>query len=329
MKKTDILLIACLMIIIPMIVIGVINSGFKKNSNLNTNNATESESTIPQKTGTKITEKPKQTVSKTAKPDETNRPNNVLPEKYSFDYDYGVFLSLDNKSMNRFENYEMIIIDANYFNYEDIKTLHEKGHTVYSYLNVGSIENFRTYYKRFLSITLGEYENWDEEKWIDISNKSWRKFLVEELAKDYLIKGVDGFFIDNCDVYYVYSQEKIFDGLTDVLKKLKNLKTNIIINGGDTYVTEYLRRNLKLSAILNAVNQESVFTRINFEKNSFETAKESDKNYYLEYLNEVSKKGASIFLLEYTKNNALKKEIKEYCEDKKWNYYISSSIELD
>ena len=40
----------------------------------------------------------------------------------------------------------------------------KKGVKVYTYLNVGSIENFRDYYKKYEYLTIGTYENWEEEK---------------------------------------------------------------------------------------------------------------------------------------------------------------------
>ena len=55
-------------------------------------------------------------------------------------------------------------------------------------------------------------------------------------------KEVDGFFIDNCDVYYYAPRKDIFDGLTVILQYIMTLGKEVIINGGDTYVTEYKER---------------------------------------------------------------------------------------
>ena len=60
--------------------------------------------------------------------------------------DYGVFLNADASSLERFKMYETIVIDAQYFTKRDIELLHQNGTVVYTYLNIGSIENFREYY---------------------------------------------------------------------------------------------------------------------------------------------------------------------------------------
>ena len=72
--------------------------------------------------------------------------------------DYGVFLNADASSLERFKMYETIVIDAQYFTKRDIELLHQNGTVVYTYLNIGSIENFREYYTTYAELAIGEYE---------------------------------------------------------------------------------------------------------------------------------------------------------------------------
>lgn len=123
--------------------------------------------------------------------------------------DYGVFLNADDSSLERLEMYETIVIDAQYFTKKDIEQLHENGTTVYTYLNIGSIENFREYYTAYEELAIGSYEHWDEEKWVDAASPDWQRFIMQ-LARELYEKEVDGFFIDNCDVYYYAPRKGIF-----------------------------------------------------------------------------------------------------------------------
>ena len=95
---------------------------------------------------------------------------------------------LDSSQIKKLYGYRLVVIDAQYFSAKDIRTLHKKGVKVYTYLNVGSIENFRDYYKKYEYLTIGTYENWEEEKWVDVSNKDWQKFMGK-LSKKLLKKG--------------------------------------------------------------------------------------------------------------------------------------------
>lgn len=242
--------------------------------------------------------------------------------------DYGVFLSLDASDLDKIAMYQTVVIDAQYFSKKDITYLKKQGCTVYSYLNVGSIENFRKYYDTYEKLTLGEYENWEEEKWMDVSQIKWQRFLAS-LEKGLIKKGIDGFFVDNCDVYYEYPTDDMFVGLTTILKHLMKYRKPVIINGGDAFVMEYKERYGRLTDIMTDVNQEAVWSRIDFDTGKFSVQKKSDRNYFMKYVETCDSQGLDVYLLEYTKSKALKSKIKKYCRQKHFHYYISDSIELD
>lgn len=240
---------------------------------------------------------------------------------------YGVFLGMDASKLDKLTEYRTVVIDAQYFSKKDISYLRKEGCKVYSYLNIGSLENFRAYYDKYSYLAVGEYVNWEEEQWVDVSSKDWQKFLIS-LEKKLINKGVDGFFVDNCDVYYEYPKKSIFKGLTTILKHLMTYDKPVIINGGDAYVMKYLKHYGSLQAIMTGVNQESVFSKIDFDKGTFRTRVKSERKYYQKYLEACSKEGLDVYLLEYTKNSTLKRKVKKYCQEKHFQYYISGSIEL-
>lgn len=242
--------------------------------------------------------------------------------------DYGVFLSLDASDMDRITEYQTVVIDAQYFSKKDIAYLKKQGCTVYSYINIGAIENFREYYDEYSNLTLGEYENWEEEQWVDVSSTVWQNFLVS-LEEELLDKSIDGFFVDNCDVYYVYHTDDVFEGLTTILEHLMEYGKPVIINGGDTYVMEYEAREGSVQHIMTGVNQECVWSRINFKKGSFSAQNKIDREYFQEYIETCDRQGCDVYLIEYTTDRKLKRKIKKYCKKNRFHYYISDSIELD
>lgn len=242
--------------------------------------------------------------------------------------DYGVFLSLDASKLNILADYKTVVIDAQYFAKKDISYLKKRGCKVYSYLNVGSIEKFRGYYDRYKKLTLGNYENWEDEKWIDVSAAKWQKFLVI-LERKLLKKGIDGFFVDNCDVYYKYPKQKIFKGLTKILKHLRKYQKPVIINGGNAYVMKYKAKRRNLLDIMTGVNQEEIWSKINFDTGKFSKQKKTDRKFFQKYVETCAKKKIDVYLLEYTKSKKLKNKIKKYCRKKNFHYYISDSLELN
>lgn len=242
--------------------------------------------------------------------------------------DYGVFLNVDDSSLERLEMYETIVIDAQYFTKKDIEQLHENGTTVYTYLNIGSIENFREYYTAYEKLAIGSYEHWDEEKWVDAASPDWQRFIMQ-LARELYEKDVDGFFIDNCDVYYYAPRKDIFDGLTVILQYIMTLGKEVIINGGDTYVTEYKERYGTIDPIMTGVNQETVWSHIDFAKGTFNEQNREEREYFCGYLESCKADGMEVYLLEYTANWKLIRKIEKYCRKQGFHFYISDSLELE
>ena len=246
----------------------------------------------------------------------------------SIKYEYGVFLGADPDDISDMEAYKKIVIDAQYFSKSQISKLKKSGHTVYSYINLGSVEEFRSYFDTYKKFSLGVYENWEDERWVDVSQKEWQDFIVKDIAKKLIDKGVDGLFVDNCDVYYNFCEEKIFNGVTAILKGFKKYGTYVIINGGDTYVKEYAERNNSIDAVMDAVNQETVFSAINWDTETFTKNSSSERKYFQNYCKLVSDHGKDVYLLEYTTSSSLIKSIKSYCEENDYTYYASSTLDL-
>ena len=244
------------------------------------------------------------------------------------EHDYGVFLNEDASSLEQLKKYDLIVIDAQYFNKSDIELLHQNGTRVYTYLNIGSIESFREYYTTYEKLTIGRYENWDEEKWVDVADPDWQKF-IEQLSQELFEKGVDGFFIDNCDVYYYAPRESIFEGLTAILQNIMTFDKAVIINGGDTYVTKYRDRYGTIDHIMTGVNQESVWSAIDFDKGTFYEQTKETRDYYCKYLEACQADGMDVYLLEYTTDKKLIPKIKKYCNEHDFHFYISNSLELE
>ena len=142
--------------------------------------------------------------------------------------EYMVLLGEDSSIVEKVSDVDVLVIDAAYFCKEEIESLKDKNiGKVYTYLNIGSIENFRSFYEDYENYILGDYENWPEEKWIDVSQPEWQEFIINE-SKELAQKGIDGFFIDNVDVFYLYPNDEIYNGLVDILSGIKGMNKPVV-----------------------------------------------------------------------------------------------------
>ena len=243
---------------------------------------------------------------------------------------YGVFLGLEEDGLDKILNskYNIVVIDAQNFSNESVQKLKDKNKIVYSYLNIGAIENFRPYYNDWVELTIGDYEHWDEERWVDVSAPRWQNFVLNTLSVSILDKGVDGLFVDNTDVFYEFDEDiSFYHGLINMLSELKK-KTYICLNGGDIFVTRYLSQHSSLDEILDGVNQETVFSKINWEDKTFGENTREEVKYFQNYVETVAKYKKDVYLLEYTTDNNVEEKIASYCQEKGFKYYISESLEL-
>jgi hypothetical protein len=255
-------------------------------------------------------------------------PVTAVPAEAAKTTTWGVFIGTHlHGNTSKIKNYKNIVIDAQNYTKSEIKKLKSGGRKVYSYLSIGSIAKYRSYYKRFRKYTLGNYDNWPDEKWIDTSKKAWQNFLVNELVPSMRKKGVDGLWVDNTDVYYEYHRSSILNGLISILSRLHNKKIPIIINGGDVFVSKLI--SMGKARIINGVMQEEVLTRIvGYNSNKFKRQTNADRKYYEAYLKKVKRAGRTIAILEYTKSSQMRKEIINYCKKNGYSYYISDNVAL-
>jgi len=239
---------------------------------------------------------------------------------------YIVLIGDDPEITEKLSDIDLLVIDAEYFSQNDIARLRENGiHEIYSYINIGSIESFRSYDTDFEKYTLGAYENWPEEKWIDVSVPEWQACTASRV--DALIqKGVDGFFVDNTDVYYNYPQESIYDGILTILDYMNHTGRKIILNGGDCFVKKYL--TTEKNVLIDGVNQENVFTAYDFSKDIYTKNDQSTREYYTEYLDLAMSHGCTAYTLEYAMDPTIRRQATAYAGKHGYICYISDNIGL-
>ena len=239
---------------------------------------------------------------------------------------YVVLIGEDSEITEKLSDIDLLVIDAEYFSKNDIARLRENGiREIYSYINIGSIESFRSYDTDFEKYTLGAYENWPEEKWIDVSAPEWQACTASRV--DALVqKGVDGFFVDNTDVYYNYPQESIYDGILTILDYMNHTGRKIMINGGDCFVKKYL--TTEKNVLIDGVNQENVFTTYNFSKDIYTKNDQSTREYYTEYLDLAMSHGCTAYTLEYATDPTIRRQAAAYAGKHGYICYISDNIGL-
>lgn len=253
--------------------------------------------------------------------------------------DFGAYLGLTdfNDNYKKLLNYKEVAIEIGEYSSEHLSLIKKNNTDIYAYLSVGSLESYKDYYNDFKDLTFMDYDNWPDERWIDVSSTFWADKLID-LATEFKGLGATGLFLDNYDVYYIVCSEYkcsnafkdgIYNGLKEITKRLKALDLKLIINSGTDFLERLDDENDDTIRSFYAYNQESVFSTIlDYENDVFGTQSYSSREYYQNIIAITSKYGIKTYLLEYTTDETLIQEIKAYCEVNGYTYYISSHVNL-
>ena len=249
---------------------------------------------------------------------------------------YGVFLGANSSDTKKISAFDKAIIDVDEFTKADLSYLRAEGCEVYAYLSVGSLEKYRSYYNEYKDLTFMDYENWPDERWIDVSNEAWQNHLTSEATR-FKQLGAQGLFMDNFDVYYIASEEyegdqvnkeDIYEGCKKILSNFANLGMKLIINSGTDFLERMHDENNELVKKIDCYCQECVFSSIvDYENNVFGKQDQETTDYYKSIISFMDD-NSEILLLEYTVDKDLKNEIIKYCADNLYYFYLSSSIDL-
>lgn len=245
----------------------------------------------------------------------------------------GVYLGIDPDQEDYdpavFEGHDLVILDAQLFTREQISGIRDAGvREIWSYIDAGSLETYRSYCERFRQDALDPYEGWPDEFWVDVSDAEWQNLVTGELASEMAAKGVDGFFVDNADVYYHYQTDDIYDGLENIFRGLDGYGLTVTVNGGDTFVQRLLDE--KNGELIDGVCQECVRTSVeNYEEEIFGTQSEEDREYFEEYLSRCRAEGLDVMTIEYTRDPGLRSELEAEAGERGERIFVSGSLKLD
>lgn len=218
---------------------------------------------------------------------------------------------------------------------EPVRDAVRRGVFVYGYLNAGALEDGRRYYSTYKHLRLAEYDGWDGEYWIDVTDKGWQDHLIAE-AKKIKATGAIGLYLDNVDIYYMCAEgfreectkmmrkapsaQAVYNALSSVIRKIHAMGLIVMPNGGDTFVRKFACAYPK---IIKTVNQEGVLYQDKKRQSS------EDTKYFTKYLDWCRKRGMYIRGIEYPKTKAQAIHAQLYYKKHKWQgIYISYHKDL-
>ena len=110
---------------------------------------------------------------------------------------------LSGNLVRRYRGYDLVVIDGEDATRAEVTALHGAGKIVLGYLDVGTIEPFRSWYPLLRPYRLAYWPEWGEW-YARVAAPGYRAAILRRVAPRLLRKGFDGLFIDNTDMIEAY-----------------------------------------------------------------------------------------------------------------------------
>ena len=149
---------------------------------------------------------------------------------------------------------------------------------VISYLNAGSMENFRSYWTRAPGFVagrankaahLGKYDGYPDEMWMDLGNADYQNLIVNYVAPRLVAQGADGFFLDNLELVEHGPRDKngpcsagCRQGGLHVVRRLREKYPNLLIvmqNATGDVTRLGTTGGLEFPSLLDGISHEEVY----------------------------------------------------------------------
>jgi uncharacterized protein (TIGR01370 family) len=145
--------------------------------------------------------------------------NQRLDSVHSFAFAIGSG-DLSGNLATRYASYDLVVVDGEEATARQIAELHAGGKIVLGYLDVGTIEPYRSWYRQAKPYRLGYWQDWGEW-YANVSARGYRDLLVRRVAPKMLGKGLDGLFLDNVDM--VETHPHLRRGMLKLVSRLGEL----------------------------------------------------------------------------------------------------------
>ncbi len=190
-------------------------------------------------------------------------------------------------------NYNMIIIEPDFYTPADIYTFKRQGPTVIAYVTLGEVDKYRWYYPDLEEIGfLGINENWDSP-FLDLEDPETRKLMLDKVIPRIIEKGVDGLFLDTVDAVSPYtSRNHLAPYMLELIRGIRERYPNIVIiqNAGLFLLEE-------TKDVVDAVAIEDVATMYNFDTKEYKIVTDDEYEERLALVRTHSKQSGLPFLI--------------------------------
>jgi endo-alpha-1,4-polygalactosaminidase (GH114 family) len=184
--------------------------------------------------------------------------------------------------------YDLVVLDGD-APAKRVKSLRADGAIVLGYLDVGTIEPYRSWYEQAKPYRLDYWPDWGEW-YADVSKQGFRDLIAKRVAPKVLARGFDGLFLDNMDM--IVSHKRQTQGMHALVRRLAALPGYLFMQNGDEVVDSFLGQ-------LDGWNREDVSRTYDFDTKRYVPVPAADRRAAQATLRRVAKRVKLVTATDY------------------------------
>ncbi len=142
------------------------------------------------------------------------------------DWAFGLGLDANDPGvLDSLSRYDLVVVDGEQTKPASVARLRASGAVVLGYLSVGTIEPFRSWYRKLKPYALSDRFKQFGEIYADVDARGFRRAISRLIAPRLLRKGFDGLFLDNTDMVETHKRER--PGMRRLVRSL-----SVLVHGG-------------------------------------------------------------------------------------------------
>jgi uncharacterized protein (TIGR01370 family) len=170
----------------------------------------------------------------------------------------------------RLAPFDLVVVDAESTPRGRLAQLRANGSVVLGYLSVGTIERYRSWYRKAKPHRLELWGDWGEW-YADVSEPGFRRLIAARVAPKLLNKGFDGLFLDNVDMVEGHPKQRLA-----MFRLVRRLSSLVHPRGGYLFAQNGAKAIKPVWGALDGWNREDVTSTWDFERRRYVTQAPAD-----------------------------------------------------
>jgi uncharacterized protein (TIGR01370 family) len=221
------------------------------------------------------------------------------PASFAFAIGNGMLTGGPEQVSGRLGGFGLVAVDGELATAAEVAALRARGTVVLGYLSVGTIEKWRSWYRRLKPYRLAPRADWKDEWFADVSRAKLRRTIVRRVAPRILAKGFDGLFLDNVDMVETRNHARQRPGMRRLVLALSDLvhdQGRLLFAQNGFWGLE----KLGLVDALDGWNRENVTWAYNFDRRRYVRQRPAATESALAELRDMAARGLVTTATDYT-----------------------------